>query len=79
MERLSNELGTKIVCHGFRRYVATTLYEQGFPLEKVQYQLGHTCQKTTLAYINSQSSKPHKMAVFTIDKLINSSQEDGLQ
>ncbi|PCI24159.1 hypothetical protein COB57_05615 [Candidatus Peregrinibacteria bacterium] len=57
MNRLSQKLGFPIQSHAFRRYVATSLAEQGKPIEKIMQYLGHTSIRTTLIYINSCSSK----------------------
>lgn len=49
--RISKELGFRITPYSFRRYVATHLYEQDMPLQKISDYLGHHRVTTTLRYI----------------------------
>jgi len=49
--KLSRELGFTVNAYSFRRYVATRLYNEGAPIEKIANYLGHTRITTTQRYI----------------------------
>ncbi|MFA5842845.1 MAG: site-specific integrase [Candidatus Gracilibacteria bacterium] len=53
MKKISNELGYRVNCYGFRRYVATRLYLANTSIDKIADYLGHVDTDTTKRYIES--------------------------
>ncbi|MBD3330820.1 tyrosine-type recombinase/integrase [Candidatus Peregrinibacteria bacterium] len=49
--KLSDELGFRVIAYGFRRYVATKLYLAEVPMTDIQQYLGHTRITTTIRYV----------------------------
>ena len=60
LKKLSAKLGFKVTCYGFRRYVATKLYEKTNDLRLVSTHLGHTRISTTYRYIQNSSGLNQK-------------------
>lgn len=50
-KKLSRELGFKVGAYMIRRYVATKLYNDDMPIQKIADYLGHTRVSTTVRYI----------------------------
>jgi site-specific recombinase XerD len=49
---LSADCGFRVICYGFRRYVATALFKESTPLVEIMHHLGHTNMRTTSMYID---------------------------
>lgn len=47
------KLENKITCYSFRRNVATSLFRNGMPLERISKQLGHSRTATTMRYVQN--------------------------
>ncbi len=69
--KLSNELGFRITAYGFRRYVATSLYEETTDMRHIGDYFGHTRASTTLGYVNSCCART-KPAALIMEKRLNS-------
>lgn len=57
LKRLSKELNFRIVSYGFRRYVASSLYEETKDMRVIGDFLGHTRASTTLGYVASTCAR----------------------
>ena len=71
MERINKALNTNVTCHSFRRYAATELSRQGYPIERIMRYLGHNSPRTTEVYIDRYCSDNTADCVETLD-FINS-------
>jgi integrase len=66
--KINKDVSFNLTMYGVRRYVATSLYENGIDLDDIREHLGHTNVKTTLKYIQSSSKKISKNITF-LDQL----------
>ena len=59
-QRMSKELGFRVICYGFRRMVSTKLYKEGLDIHGLMQHLGHTRLSTTLRYVDKQAGLTDK-------------------